>query len=118
MQSKMIPEKLQLRVRVTQEDIDKGCKYASDNCPVSRATNRALEGHFGEGAWSACVSPLRMIANRALARDDDKSMLLASTPESASEFVWRFDSGFRVKPFEFKVTLNRTTRKEWLNGTV
>ena len=75
-------------ITVTQEDIDQGIRESYYSCPIARAAERALK-------WRVMV-----YTDTILVGDSGCDYKL---PESAQEFISRFDTGKPVKPFSFEV---------------
>jgi hypothetical protein len=83
-----------MRITVTQDDIDMGCKSHNENCPLARAASRA----FGY--------PVRVDGFEIYSVDKGGfTHNLATLPRRASEFVRDFDLGRTMQPFTFTVTL-------------
>lgn len=83
------------RIYVTKDDIAKGCRFNSRNCPIARAMKRAFGRLVGVDGlmWYLYRSVKRGITgpNRRL-------------PASAQRFITAFDKGRAVNPFRFTVT--------------
>lgn len=75
-----------MKIQVTQEDIDKGIRQAPCSCPVGRAVKREIDG---------CVS-----VGYATVATEEKLYWL---PDEVSNFIFNFDRGIIVKPFEFEL---------------
>lgn len=78
-----------MRIDVTQADIDGGCRFDSDNCPVALAVMR----HTGVACSVGLTRIRRLETNRTVLIADD-----------VGRFVHAFDSGRGdVKPFSFEL---------------
>lgn len=80
------------RVTVTRGDIDGGLRCNRLGCPAARAIARAVPG-----------SVSKVVRSVAYLHIGDR-ILVASLPDSAGDFVERFDNGETVAPFEFEIT--------------
>ena len=84
------------RIQVTQEDIERGERDQSCRCPVARALKR----HFGIKAavfrWNGRMSV------KFVGRGDKVGPILV-LPDEADNFVYAFDNGHPVSPFEFEL---------------
>ena len=86
----MIMLMVTLRIKVTQEDIDKGCAEAATCCPIARAIGRRIpDGRVAVLGRSGSI--------------DHEAILLM--PVSCLNFVKHFDSGRNVEPFEFDLVI-------------
>ncbi len=74
-----------MKIQVTQEDIDKGCRNNRYDCPIAWATLRTTKSNY--------VS----VESKFVVLDWGTYLL----PESAREFVRLFDQGESMRPFEF-----------------
>lgn len=86
-------------VRVTQEDIDDGCVREPDNCPVARATARALQ-----------VDSVRVFRI-----NNQKNTVVFEVPNATfinmylvkhrklAKFINSFDNREKVKPISFSI---------------
>jgi hypothetical protein len=95
-------------ITVLQDDIDKGCVRATDNCPIARAATRDLadlleSGHVGVGCTHITVWQ---------SGEGIKCLFHALLPEEAEEFVFRFDRKMPVEPFKFEIEIPARTRGE------
>ena len=79
-----------VRINVTQEDIDKGCKRQSDNCAVARAVQRAT--------WARDVSVYEYIG-----WTDGEDWHWAKTPTNVLAWIDKWDAGKRVAPLSFDI---------------
>lgn len=81
-------------VRVTREDIRKGCRFGGSTCPIALAISRALSlpADVGPNNFQLCHEPLFGRTNHPL-------------PLSAQRFIDRFDAELAVKPFSFKLRI-------------
>lgn len=79
-----------LKIDVTAEDIAKGIQNDCEACPIALALSRAVPG--------ADFIEVDGDANYEL----DDVTYYARFPESAKNFVTRFDAGETVEPFTFE----------------
>lgn len=88
-----------MRISVTKTDINRGCPYEGDNCPIARAVRRALR-------------PMGIHHANAVAVDQDSMTFQTKTgrviksirtPATAAQFISAFDSGRAVQPFTFQI---------------
>ena len=82
---------MNLRIRVTANDIKKGCRRQNGNCPIARAIKRN-KGVYGV---SVGVTDLSYFVN--------DTYHFAPMPKMAQLFIREFDDGCPVEPFEFTV---------------
>lgn len=78
-----------MKIQVTAEDIANGRRSDCHNCPVSLAWNRVMGGDYKVG--------LGVIVQN--------SCILFWLPKIAQKFIFDFDAGRPVEPFEFEVNL-------------
>lgn len=88
---------LPIKVKVTDEDIDKGVRHDCDWCPVARAVKRALYGKPGD----ALIPDGPVKVNKFRIEIDGGRMV---APPSVLKFVEDFDSEEAVSPFEFEIS--------------
>lgn len=86
-----------IRVEITQEDIDEGVRHDSYKCMFSRAVSRAM------GALDSTIRDIRTTSNYVLASEPvgpaaTRSIGWALTPTAARR-IKAFDRGGSVKPF-------------------
>lgn len=79
-----------MRIAVTQENIDKGVRGETSNCPIALAVKALGYEYVCVGAES--VDALRGSDGRAF---------LWYLPNEATSFVHAFDEGRKVAPFTF-----------------
>lgn len=91
---------MKLRVTVTQEDIDKGCRWSGHGCAIARAINRLFEKTFH-------TCQLGIFSNED-ARISIDTMPLFTLPPEAVKWIYDFDFGRGVKPITFEI--ERTER--------
>lgn len=87
----------QLRVNVTKQHISNGKRNGAFDCPVALALKDKLPGKFQVNSET--------LAYRSL---HNKKWLLTSIttlPKRVQQFISNFDSGKKVQPFEFKITV-------------
>lgn len=78
-----------MRIFVTQEDIDKGERQKCTACPIALAASRALH------------QPNVLVDRfNVWVPGEERGRLM---PDKAQLFVWKFDAGKRVRPFEFEL---------------
>ena len=80
---------MKLKIIVTEEDIRKGSRGQADTCPIAYATCRALG-----------VNRVYVDSEYLCYATDSCSL-----PDEATEFIRRFDTGMKVKPFEFEIEI-------------
>lgn len=78
-----------IKVSVTAEDIEKGQRMTADRCPIALAVHRI------EGYENAAVYPGSGVVL-------DSKYAGCPIPEEAKDFIIRFDTGDKVKPFTFE----------------
>jgi hypothetical protein len=78
-------------IKVTQEDINKGCVKDASNCPIALAIRREFpeDDHVTVDTW------------RIRVYDGSGRYTTHNTPMIAKIFITRFDSHLHVEPFEF-----------------
>lgn len=81
---------MQIKLKVTQEDINRGTKGSAKSCPVALALTR-------EGYTNVSV------AGDVLMRVNDETWYLPFQKD-VSNFVQAFDRGDKVEPTEFAMT--------------
>ena len=82
-------------IQMTQEDIDEGRVGACKNCPVARAINRYLK----PGAYaSVAPSSIAILYSGSL-------VARCSSPEVASDFIFKFDGGGNPDPVFFNLDI-------------
>jgi len=81
-----------VKIKITQDDIDKGNRHSSISCPLARAINRIR----GQGRFLVSVT-----SNDWRWKDDWHSYW--PLPEAAIEFIRAFDAGELVKPMELEL---------------
>lgn len=79
-----------MKIKVTQEHIDKGTDNEPELCPVALAIKEV----FGMWAFVSVSECSIIVADRIL-----------FVPTSVHDFVERFDNGYTVDPFEFELGL-------------
>lgn len=92
-----------MRIQVTQDDIEQGCRAVAENCPIARAVIRATGIPY---AWVCTV----FIAVYATDEDRDdiehyqsKSLKHWVTPEDAAKRIKLYDATGHMNPFEFEL---------------
>lgn len=78
-----------IKIRVTQEDIDNGIRYKAESCPINHAARRAFNVDCSTQRTFIYVG---YATHRAF------------LPETARDFIYHFDFGHPVAPFEFEIT--------------
>lgn len=84
-------------INVTQQHIDKGCRIQASNCPIALAIDELLKEPLQ--AW-VCQSNIGIGAE-----GEERFRYQENTPESAKEFITRFDAGEPVEPFSFDLDI-------------
>lgn len=84
-----------VKVKVTQEDIDKGCKRDYLSCPIANAINRTVKGYRAEVTEVDIVLVKSTKAYYATT---------AKVSRRVFDFMQSFDLGLNVKPFTFTMT--------------
>jgi hypothetical protein len=74
-------------IKVTEDDIKHGERGICNTCPVARAIRRATGAKYIAVDWCAI----------------DIGDKLYDTPRSAARFIYDFDNGLKVEPFEFEL---------------
>lgn len=88
-----------VRLEITQADIDNGVRYASQKCMIALAARRAI----GDGVASLRVYSGHVVAHEVI--EDDKARGVALKPvawsltDAAIKRIKQFDRGEAVKPF-------------------
>lgn len=77
-------------IRVTQSDIDLGCKFQPNSCAIARAIQRRLRHRFNANVTHSGIS-ITVNGFR---------LGMIDTPTSASQFMVKFDGGEKTKPFD------------------
>lgn len=90
---------LNVRIEVTQEDIDAGVKGSCSQCPIGRAFERALGPGFGIQYGSQGVNLLHSDSVYK------QATLATALPRECRNFVMDFDAGLMVRPFNFSVAI-------------
>ena len=80
-----------MKIKVTQEDIDKGIRHSPGSCPVARAINRQSEKDNASVGLS-CIYFYNI-----------GGFSETPTPLDAALFINKFDQRQPVKPFEFEL---------------
>ncbi len=80
---------MNLRIRVTANDIKKGCRRQNGNCPIARAVKR------NKGVYSVSVG----VTDVSYFVND--TYHFAPLPPMARLFIREFDDGCPVEPIEF-----------------
>lgn len=91
-------------VNVTQNDIKRGKRMNCFQCPVSRATRRALKRNKVDTDLVSSA-PLYIMATEV---SSFRSEFKARTPDIVVSFMAEFDNGEPVYPFSFKLTNEST----------
>lgn len=81
-------------IRITQADINAGCKYAPGSCPIAKAIGRRLRHRYTVSVLHAGIV-IYVNSYHRVGRLD--------TPTVASDFMVNFDSGQKVQPFDLKL---------------
>lgn len=87
---------MNLRIRVTANDILKGCRTAHNNCPIARSIKR------NKGVKNVVVGQV------SLAYNIGHTYHFALLPKMARQFVNNFDEGVLCEPFEFTIETKET----------
>ena len=80
-----------MKIRITDEDIEQGVPCSPSRCPVARAIRRDT----GSAASNLTVNGATIWIGNVYYR----------TPSSAFDFIFDFDHGDPVAPFEFELGL-------------
>jgi len=78
-------------IHVTQEDIDQGARKDCRACPIGLAVER-------ESGWTEV-----MVGFPTISGLKGNYRLVRPTPYDAQLFIWSFDRGEPVRPFEFEL---------------
>jgi hypothetical protein len=92
---------MQIKVEVTQEDIDDGIPTDAESCPVALALRREFDV---EGVCPIIRVTHRTVSITAL----DGRRLEGRLPDRARRFVNLFDDDSDVEPIAFNLRLTRT----------
>lgn len=84
-------------VSVTQNDIDKGCIWSRNNCPIALALQRIFKSD------KICVSSFWIWTNPHKAA--------IKLPKSARCFVNKFDADEHVEPFKFRIPTRKLLKE-------
>jgi len=79
-----------VRIEVTQADIDRGVCESYMACPIVHATRRALD-----------VKHVWIDEDGITVIDANNVVSVMAVPQSAFDFIVRFDGGKHVEPFTF-----------------
>ena len=85
-------------ILVTQEDISQGVKKQCKRCPIALAVRRSLDTALTEVFPSVCY----------IKRNRDSFCETALLPDTAQDFIARFDHDQPVEPFSFQLTFEVT----------
>lgn len=77
-----------IRISVTEADIDAGIRMHPESCPINLAAERATD--------KGCRTMRTLIVI-------GDSAVRYALPAEAREFIFRFDMGHDVEPFEFVI---------------
>ena len=86
-------------IEVTERDIHEGNKTAK-KCPIAKAILR-VTGNLSGRVWSSLYASFP----GPLTNWKDVGYILIPLPIRAQRFIKRFDSGKKVKPFNFYIHL-------------
>lgn len=84
-------------IHVTQADIDAGKQSDCYLCPIASAVNRALnnpQDYFGAQVYRMCITP----------KVGYKPQF---TSRRVERFIFRFDHNLPVKPFNFRLAVEK-----------
>lgn len=91
----------ELLIDVTQEDINEGFKCDCTFCPVARALARHI---INTKVMYVLVDTEYMKLSRVGAKLADRTDIrICRTPDKARDFIYRFDDGDEVHPFQFTI---------------
>jgi hypothetical protein len=79
---------MKIKIEVTQDDIDQGCRWSANHCPIARAVAQRFHS-------------TQVGVNRTWIR---VGSITFKTPLRAVRFIKRFDGKNLVKPFKFNIT--------------
>lgn len=77
-----------MKIKVTQDDIDKGKRCLINQCPIALAVRR------GTGLPTVYIGAVHFITGK---------FERVTLPPAAIEFIKKFDQQATVKPFEFEL---------------
>lgn len=105
-----------VRIRVTQKDIDGGCKGEGDNCPFVLAIGRVLANGYRAGVGNYRVyykHDYSQINLKAITQDTFKDI-----PHSVrvSSFIKAYDAGQSVSPMRVTMTMPKMVLKRTYRG--
>lgn len=89
-------------IEVTKEDIEKGIKHDARSCPINLAMRRRVYAKMDVHKGYVNMESLTGRYYQAV------------LPETAVEFIQKFDSGVEVKPFRFQLKIKRRLRMAWI----
>ena len=99
-----------MKVTVTQDDIDRGCKHDAHDCPIARAVSRALYILEFDEQWCS-IGPVTCVFDDGYQADGKGSPSSSGSfragytelrlPPEVTAFVSRFDRDKPVRPFVF-----------------
>jgi hypothetical protein len=81
-----------MKISVTQEDIDKGERYHNLQCPIAHAVYRAIGQRW-------------LVGGDALSQKVPFGTNYYILPNSAINFIYRFDKKLPVTPFDFEMKI-------------
>lgn len=92
---------MKIKVRVTQDHIDRGVANDPNRCPVALALEDATVHH--DRGYSS-------VGGNIYVKPGHGKTLKAATPERAMLFIQDFDAGKSVSPLSFTLTLKPMER--------
>lgn len=95
---------VKLRVNVTQDDIDKGCRKRRSKCPIARAVNRVVHEATGNTKFGAMVGYTAILVG-----DAEGEIIRVAADRRIQQFIFYFDNEMPVKPFNFTIAVSDAT---------
>lgn len=84
-----------VRINVTQKDINKGCKTVAQSCPIALSINRRLKSEF----YCSVYHIVEIYSHSS------KMKYGGAVPERLTRWAESFDGGETMKPTTFVISL-------------
>lgn len=94
----------ELLVRVSRKHIKQGVRGSNCGCPIALSLNEMIQQEKRDAHLCVLYKFLSITPNHG--PYDDKLNVVYDLPDSAVEFIKRFDGGWKVFPFEFQAILH------------
>lgn len=95
---------VEVKIHVTQKDIDQGLCMHCRECPIALAAHRAL-GRIVQVTRHRLAISTTPVPDLELLPPVDRRWVYAPMPDEAVAFIAAFDTHRRVKPFTFVVVV-------------